>query len=125
MSIRRLRQILTHLTVILATLVAILLYQKYQQGEGKRVLAREIAQISRLPEIPDEIIVRHAAIDPSEDENFVDVILTLTGPSGILNAWLEKVDEWEKDRPGVIQNHRIREAEMSSRVDFNAEIYLE
>jgi hypothetical protein len=124
MSIRRLRQILTYLTVILATLVAMLLFQRYQQQKGLRAVAAEITTTCQLPEIPEEIDVRHAHIDPSENQDFIDVILTLSGPTETLDKWLEKVDEWEKKRPGVIQNHRIREAEMSSRVDFTAEVYL-
>ncbi|MDB4465792.1 hypothetical protein N9057_05845 [Akkermansiaceae bacterium] len=124
MSIRRLRQILTYLTVILATLVAMLLFQRYQQQKGLRTVAAEITTACQLPEIPEEIDVRHAHIDPSENQDFIDVILTLSGPTETLDKWLEKVDEWEKKRPGVIQNHRIREAEMSSRVDFTAEVYL-
>jgi len=124
MSIRRLRQILTYLTVILATLVAMLLFQRYQQQKGLRAVATEITTTCQLPEIPEEIDVRHAHIDPSENQDFIDVILTLSGPTETLDKWLEKVDEWEKKRPGVIQNHRIREAEMSSRVDFTAEVYL-
>lgn len=124
MSIRRLRQILTYLTVILATLVAMLLFQRYQQQKGLRTVAAEITTACQLPEIPEEIDVRHAHIDPSENQDFIDVILTLSGPTETLDKWLEKVDGWEKKRPGVIQNHRIREAEMSSRVDFTAEVYL-
>ncbi|MFT6861481.1 MAG: hypothetical protein ACJAVK_000033 [Akkermansiaceae bacterium] len=125
MSIRRLRQALTYLTIILATLVAMLLFQRFQQQKGQRQIAGEIISICELPDISEEIIVRHAVIDRSEDERFVDVILTLTGPTETLNNWLEQVDGWEKKRPGDVQNHRIREAEMSSRVDFSAEVYLE
>jgi hypothetical protein len=124
MSIRRLRQLLTGLTLILATLVAVVLYQRYQRQEGLRNTAGRITEISQLPQIPEEIDVRHAVIDPSEDRHFVDVILTLTGPQKLLNDWLDEVDEWEKNRPGVIQNHKIREAEMSARMDFIAEIYV-
>ena len=117
MSIRRLRQVLTYLTVILATVVAMLLFQRYQKQEGLRAVAAQITTACQLPDVPKEIDVRHAHIDPSEKPQFIDVILTLSGPTGAL-------DEWEKKRPGVIQNHRIREAEMSSRVDFTAEVYL-
>jgi hypothetical protein len=124
MSIRRLRQVLTYLTVILATVVAMLLFHRYQQQKGLRVIAAQITTACKLPEIPEEIDIRHAYIDPSENQQFIDVILTLSGPTETLDAWLEQVDEWEKKRPGVIQNHRIREAEMSSRVDFTAEVYL-
>lgn len=124
MSIRRLRQVLTYLTVILATLVAMFLFQRFQQQKGKRQIAAEITRLCNLPGIPEEITVRHAVIDRSENEQFVDVILTLTGPTEELDTWLEEVDQWEKDRPGVIQNHRTREAEMSSRFDFTAEVYL-
>ncbi len=124
MSIRRLRQVLTYFTVILATMVAMLLFQRFQLKKGQRQIAGEITSICKLPDIPEEIIVWHAVIDRSENEQFVDVILTLTGPTEALDSWLEQVDGWEKKRPGVIQNHRIREAEMSSRVDFNAEVYL-
>ena len=124
MSIRRLRQVLTYLTVILATVVAMLLFQRYQKQEGLRAVAAQITTACQLPDVPKEIDVRHAHIDPSEDQQFIDVILTLSGPTGSLDEWLKQVDEWEKKRPGVIQNHRIREAEMSSRVDFTAEVYL-
>lgn len=125
MSIRCLRHLLTYLTIVLATLAAVVLYQRYQQERGLRSLAQQITELSRLPQIPEEIEVRHAVIDSSEDERFVDVILTLTGPQKLLNDWLDEVDEWEKDLPGVIQNHKIREAEMSARMDFTAEIYVE
>ncbi len=124
MSIRRLRQVLTYLTIILATVVAMLLFHRYQQQKGLRVVATQITTACQLPDIPKEIDVRHAYIDPSEDQQFIDVILTLSGPTETLDNWLEQVDEWEKKRPGVIQNHRIREAEMSSRVDFTAEVCL-
>ncbi|MEO1832068.1 MAG: hypothetical protein ABGZ08_05990 [Akkermansiaceae bacterium] len=124
MSIRRLRQVLTYLTVILATVVAMLILQRYQKQEGPRAVAAQITTACQLPDIPKEIDVRHAHIDPSEDQQFIDVILTLSGPTDSLDEWLKQVDEWEKKRPGVIQNHRIREAEMSSRVDFTAEVYL-
>ena len=124
MSIRRLRQALTYLTVILATVVALLLFHRYQKKEGLRAVAAQITTACQLPDVPKEIDVRHAHIDPSEDQQFIDVILTLSGPTGSLDEWLKQVDEWEKKRPGVIQNHRIREAEMSSRVDFTAEVYL-
>ena len=124
MSIRRLRQVLTYLTVILATVVATLLFHRYQQQEGLRAVAAQITTACQLPDVPKEIDVRHAHIDPSDDQQFIDVILTLSGPTGSLDEWLKQVDEWEKKRPGVIQNHRIREAEMSSRVDFTAEVYL-
>jgi hypothetical protein len=124
MSIRRLRQVLTYLTVILATVVAMLLFHRYQQQEGLRAVATQITTACQLPDVPKEIDVRHAHIDPSENQQFIDVILTLSGPTGSLDDWLKKVDKWEKKRPGVIQNHRIREAEMSSRVDFTAEVYL-
>ncbi|MCX8237659.1 MAG: hypothetical protein OSB05_02470 [Akkermansiaceae bacterium] len=124
MSIRRLRQTLTYLTVILATLVAMFLFQRFQQQKGLRQIAAQVTTICNLPEIPREITIRHATIDRSEDRQFVDVILALSGPTKTLDTWLEKIDEWEKKRPGVIQNHKIREAEMSSRVDFSAEVYL-
>lgn len=124
MSIRRLRQALTYLTVILATLVAMFFFQRFKQQEGLRAIANEIVRISELPEIPEEITVKHASIDQSENRQFVDVILALSGPTETLDNWLEKVDEWEKKRPGIIQNHKIREAEMSSRMDFTAEVYL-
>ena len=124
MSIRRLRQVLTYLTVILATVVAMLLLHRYQKKEDLRAVAAQITTACQLPDVPKEIDVRHAHIDPSEDQQFIDVILTLSGPTGSLDEWLKQVDEWEKKRPGVIQNHRIREAEMSSRVDFTAEVYL-
>lgn len=125
MSIRRLRQILTYLTIVLVTLSAVVLYQRHERQEGLRATAGEIIRISELPEIPEEIEVRHALIDPSEDRRFVDVILTLTGPQDLLNRWLDQVDDWEKNRPGIIQNHKIREAEMSSRMDFTAEVFVD
>lgn len=124
MSIRRLRQVLTYATVILATLVAMSLFQRHQQQKGLRFMASEITRICELPAIPEELTIRHANVDRSEDKQFVDVILALTGPTELLDSWLEDVDEWEKERPGVIQNHKIREAEMSSRMDFTAEVYL-
>ena len=124
MSIRRLRQVLTYLTVILATVVAMLLFQRYQQQEALRAVATQITTACQLPDVPKEIEVRHAHIDPSENQQFIDVILALSGPTESLDDWLQQVDEWEKKRPGVIQNHRIREGEMSSRVDFTAEVYL-
>ena len=99
------------------------LFHRFQQQKGLRQIAAQVTTICNLPEIPKEITIRHATIDRSEDRQFVDVILALTGPTETLDTWLEKIDEWEKKRPGVIQNHKIREAEMSSRVDFSAEVY--
>jgi len=125
MSIRRLRQVLTCLTLILATLAAVLLYQRHQQENGVRHTGEEITGICQLPELPEEIIVRHAVIDRSEDPQFVNVILTLTGPNKTLDSWLKDFDQWEKNRPGIIQNHRTREAEQSSRFDFTAEVYID
>ena len=125
MSIRRLRQVLTYLTVILATVVAMLLFHRYQKQGSLRAIATQITTACKLPDVPKGIEVRHAHIDPSEDQQFIDVILTLSGPTGSLDEWLKQVDEWEKKRRGVIQNHRIREAEMSSRVDFTAEVFIE
>lgn len=124
MSIRRLRQVLTYLTVILATVVAMLLFHRYQQQKSLRAVATQITTACQLPDVPKEIEVRHAHIDPSENQQFIDVILALSGPTESLDDWLKQVDKWEKKRPGVIQNHRIREGEMSSRVDFTAEVYL-
>lgn len=124
MSIRRLRQVLTYLTVILATVVAMLLFHRYQQQKSLRAVATQITTACQLPDVPQEIEVRHAHIDPSENQQFIDVILALSGPTESLDDWLKQVDKWEKKRPGVIQNHRIREGEMSSRVDFTAEVYL-
>jgi len=124
MSVRRLRQLLTYLVVILVTLIAIFALQQFQRQKGLSHIAAQITEICELPELPEELTVRHASIDRSEDPQFVDVILALTGPTETLDDWLEKVDLWEKKRPGVIQNHRIREAEMSSRADFTAEVYL-
>ncbi|MFT6177997.1 MAG: hypothetical protein ACJAQT_000614 [Akkermansiaceae bacterium] len=125
MSVRRLRQILTYLSIILATLVAMTLFLRFQEQKGLRQVASQITQLCELPDIPEEITVRHATIDRSENQQYIDVILALSGPTETLSGWLEKVDEWEKKRPGVIQNHKTREAEMSSRVDFSAEVYLE
>lgn len=124
MSIRRLRQILTILTVILATLTATFLSQRHFRQKEAREVGAEIIRLCELPKLPEEISVRHALIDPSEDKRFVDVFLTLTGPTKALNDWLKNFDRWEKKRPGIIQNHRTREAEMSSRFDFTAEVYV-
>lgn len=124
MSVRRLRQVLTYLTIILATLVAMTLFLRFQEQKGLRQVAAQITNLCELPDIPEGITVRHATIDRSENRQYIDVILALSGPTETLDGWLEKVDNWEKKRPGVIQNHRTREAEMSSRVDFSAEVYL-
>lgn len=124
MSIHRLRQILTYLVVILVTLIAVLALQQFQRQRGLHHVATQITQLCEFPELPEELTIRHASIDRSQDPQFVDIILALTGPTETLDAWLEKMDLWEKKRPGVIQNHRIREAEMSSRVDLSAEVYL-
>ena len=124
MSVHRLRQILTYLVVILATLIVVLIIQQIQGQKGHRQVAAQITKLCELPDLPEELIIRHATIDRSEDQQFVDVILALTGPTETLDGWLEKVDKWEQKRPGVIQNYRIREAEMSSRIDFTAEVFL-
>lgn len=125
MSIRLLRQILTILTVIFATLMAVFLYQQYLQNEGVTKIGNEIVEICQLPELPEEVEIKHALVDKGEDSGFVDVILTLTGPQKNLNGWLKEFDEWEKMRPGLIQNHSTREAEMSSRFDFTAEVCVD
>lgn len=124
MSVRRLRQILTYLVIVLATLVVIFVLQRTQNQKGGREIASEITFRCDLPDLPDGLTVRHAAIDRSDNERYIDVILVITGPTETLDGWLEKVDQWEKKRPGVIQNHQIRESEMSPRVDFTAEVYL-
>jgi hypothetical protein len=124
MSVRRLRQILTYLVVILTTLVVVLLLQQSQNQKSLSHVASQITELCELPDLPDGLTVRHATIDRSENQQYIDVILALTGPTKDLDGWLEQVDKWEQKRPGVIQNHRIREAEMSSRVDFTAEVYL-
>jgi len=124
MSVRHLRQILTYLTIVLATLIVVFVLQQIQNQKGHRKIATQITQFCELPDLPEELTIRHASIDQSENKQYIDVILALTGPTDILDGWLEKVDKWELKRPGVIQNHRIREAEMSSRIDFTAEVYL-
>ena len=124
MSVRRLRQILTYLVVVLTTLVVVLLLQQVQNQKGLSQVASQITELCELPDLPDGRRIRHATIDRSENEQFIDVILALSGPTEDLDGWLEEVDKWEQKRPGVIQNHRIREAEMSSRVDFTAEVFL-
>ncbi|MDA7520529.1 hypothetical protein N8531_01265, partial [bacterium] len=55
MSIRRLRQVLTYLTVILATVVAMLLFHRYQKKEGLRAVAAQITTACQLPDVPKEI----------------------------------------------------------------------
>lgn len=124
MPVRRLRQILSSLTLILATLAIVFFLQQLQKQKSQRQIAAEITRLCQLPDLPDSLTIRHASIDHSEQRSYADVILALSGPPKALDEWLEKVDEWEQGRPGLIQNHRIREAEMSSRADFTAEVFL-
>jgi len=125
MSVRRLRQILTYLVVILVTLVAVLFILNWKTKKSFSHGASEAIQLCGLPTLPDGLTARHVAIDPSENPQLVDIILTVTGPTETLDSWLEKVDQWEKKRPGKVLNHKIRESEHSSRIDFTAEVYLE
>ena len=76
------------------------------------------------PPLPDGLTIQHAAISPSDDADYIDTNLTLTGPTDVLDGWLDNVDTWAKKRPGIILNHQLRESEMSSRADFSAEVYL-
>jgi hypothetical protein len=124
MSVRRLRHILTYLVVILATLVAVLFFFQWKNRSTSLEGASEVVRLCDLPELPEGLTARHVAIDASDNPELVDVILTLTGPTEILVPWLEKVDKWEKKRPGKVLNYKIRESEYSSRVDFTAEVYL-
>ncbi|MGC6565447.1 MAG: hypothetical protein ACON38_07520 [Akkermansiaceae bacterium] len=124
MTLRQLRTALNFILVILATIVGKHTYDQWKNQRSARTVATEIVSLCELPDLPEEITINHAAIDPSEDEQYVDTNLTLTGPTKVLDGWLDQVDDWKKKRPGVILNYQIRESEMSSRVDFSAEVYL-
>lgn len=121
MTIRRLRQILTYLTVIAGTILIIQIIQYKRRNRDSENISNEIITLCKLPELPTDITVRHAAIDPADNTGYVDVILTLTGDQEALNTWLEKVDQWEKKRPAIIYDHKLRESQYSARIDFNAE----
>ncbi len=124
MSVQRLRQSLSYLIVIVVTLCVAFILRHLQDQTNYRQVATEISEVCELPDIPQALTIHHASIDHSESEQYVNIILSLGGPTHTLDAWLEKVDQWENKRPGVIQNHRIRESEMSSRADFTAEVFL-
>ncbi|YCM46466.1 hypothetical protein V2O64_10595 [Verrucomicrobiaceae bacterium 227] len=124
MPFRKLRTILNFALVIFATLAAKHTYDLWKTQRGARVIAEQVVALCELPALPGDLTINHAHISPSDDADYVDTNLTLTGPTEILDGWLDQVDEWNKKRPGIILNHQIRESEMSSRVDFSAEVYL-
>lgn len=124
MSLRKLRTLLNYLLVILATLAGKHFFDQWFLQKGERAIAEEIIVLCELPPLPEGITVHHAEIMPAENPAYVDTNLTLTGPTDTLDGWLDKVDDWRKRPPGVIQNHTLRESEWSSRADFTAEVYL-
>lgn len=124
MPLRQLRTTLNFILVILATLAAKHLYDEWKNQRSARAVASQVVSLCSLPELPEGLTIDHAAIAPSDDSNYVDTNLTLTGPTEILDDWLDQVDEWQKKRPGTVLNFQLRESEMSSRVDFSAEVYL-
>jgi len=124
MSVRQLRTFLNFVLVILATLAAKHTYDQWSTQRGARVVAGQVIELCQLPALPENLTIHHADISPSDDADFVDTNLILAGPTDVLDDWLDQVDEWVKNRPKIILNYRLRESEMSSRVDFNAEVYL-
>lgn len=124
MPIRQLRTFLNFILVILATLAAKHLYDQWHTQKGSRALANEVIEICALPALPEDIVIRHADIMMSDDRELVDTSLTLTGPTEVVDGWLDQVDSWVKKRPGHILNYQLRESERSSRVDFSAEVFL-
>ena len=124
MSIRRLRQIVTAVTIALAASAATLLYVHSKQQKSLQGIASQITTLCELPEIPPDLTIQRATIDRSDDPLFVDVSLALTGPKDTLYPWLDQFDRWEKKRPGEIQNHTTRESESTPRFHFSAEVYL-
>ena len=124
MPVRQIRTFLNFVLVILATLAAKHTYDLWQTQRGARVIADQVIALCELPALPEDLTIRHADIAPSSDADFVDTNLTLTGPTEILDTWLDQVDEWTKKRPGIILNYQLRESEMSARADFSAEVYL-
>ena len=124
MPVRQLRTFLNFILVILATLAAKHTYDQWKTQRGARIVAGQVIEACMLPPLPDGLTIQHAAIFPSDDADYIDTNLTLTGPTDVLDGWLDQVDTWTKKRPGIILNHQLRESEMSSRADFSAEVYL-
>jgi len=89
MPVRRLRQILSSLTLILATLAIVFFLQQLQKQKSQRQIAAEITRLCQLPDLPDSLTIRHASIDHSEQRSYADVILALSGPPKALDEWLE------------------------------------
>jgi len=123
MPVRQLRTSLNCVLVILATLAAKHTYDQWRSQRGARADAEQVIELCQLPSLPANLTIDHVKISPSDDDDFVDTNLTLTGPTEVLDGWLDQVDEWVKKRPRIILNHQLRESEMSSRVDFSAEVY--
>ena len=118
--LRKIRQILSLILLVLGTLAAKHFYDIWKtQTTGK-----EIIEICGLPPLPDELEILHAENDPSTDSRHIDVTFTVVGPDKELIDWLDKVDEWEVDRPSNILRHGIRESEMRYRIDFSAEVFI-
>ena len=118
--LRKIRQILSLILLVLGTLAANHFYDLWKtQATGK-----EIIKICDLPPLTEELEILHAANDPSDDPRHIDVTLTVIGPLKDLDQWLEKVDAWELERPSQILRHTIRESEMRYRVDFSAEVFI-
>ncbi|MEJ6578311.1 MAG: hypothetical protein QNL33_20070 [Akkermansiaceae bacterium] len=124
MPVRQLRTFLNFVLVIFATLAAKVTYDNWQTQRGARVIADQVIEVCQLPTLPEGLTINHARISPSDDSDYVDTNLTLTGPTDVLDGWLDEVDDWTKKRPSIILNYQLRESEMSSRSDFSAEVYL-
>ena len=124
MPVRQLRTFLNFILVIFATLAAKVTYDNWQTQRGARLIADQVIAICQLPSLPEGLTIDYAQISPSDVTDYVDTNLTLSGPTDLLNGWLDKVDDWAKKRPGIILNYQLRESEMSSRADFSAEVYL-
>ena len=118
--LRKIRQIMSLILLVLVTLAA-----KHFYGLWKTQTAgKEIIEICELPPLTEELEILHARNDPSDDPRYLDVTLTVIGPMKDLDQWLEKADAWELERPSKILRHTIRESEMTSRVDFSAEVFI-
>jgi hypothetical protein len=124
MPVRQLRTFLNFVLVIFATLAAKVTYDNWQTQRGARVIADQVIEVCQLPTLPEGLTINYARISPSDDSDYVDTNLTLTGPTDVLDGWLDEVDDWTKKRPSIILNYQLRESEMSSRSDFSAEVYL-
>jgi len=75
----------------------------------------------QLPEFPPDVTVHHMHLD-SDPTGSKFAIISLSASQKNLDEWLEKIDDWQIQRPAHILSYSVRESITASRIDFTAEI---